>query len=63
MKKKENVYVVRNHEDIMFRGITFKNEAVTSIQMGANSIETQNGKYKYDYLVICPGISLRWDLI
>jgi sulfide:quinone oxidoreductase len=63
MRKKENTYVVRNHTDILYKGISFRNETVNKINMPANEIETNKEKYKYDYLVICPGLSLRYDMI
>ena len=34
------------------------------VDAGSNTVETDKGsQIKYDYLVICPGVQLRYDLI
>lgn len=49
---------------MFMKGINFKQEAIATIDQDRSAIETENGnRYTYDYLVVCPGITLRWDKI
>lgn len=49
---------------MLYKGVTFVNEEVTNISAGSNTVETNQGtQIKYDYLVVCPGVKLRYDLI
>ena len=37
---------------------------MVKVDAGSNTVETDTGsQIKYDYLVICPGVQLRYDLI
>ena len=45
------------------KGLNFVNEKVLKISPDQNQIETDKGTIKYDYLVVCPGVALRFDLI
>ncbi len=63
-KKKQDFYVSRPHKEVMYKGLNYKQEAVVNIDAGSRKIETKEGnQYGYDYLVVCPGLKLRYDKI
>ena len=48
----------------MMSGLTWNDETITKIDPDNNTLETKRGNtYTYDYLVVCPGIKLRYDKI
>ena len=48
----------------MMKGLTWKDEEITKIDPENNTLETSRGhRYTYDYLVVCPGVQLRFDKI
>ncbi len=49
---------------MLLKGLNLLKEQVVKVDAASNSIETDKGNLiKYDYLVICPGVKLRYDLI
>lgn len=48
----------------MMKGLTWKDEAIVTIDPENNKLHTSRGNdFTYDYLVVCPGIKLRYDKI
>lgn len=59
-----NTYVVRSTQSVVHSGVTWKQEAVAKIDSDNSAIETANGnRYTYNFLVVCPGLQLRFDQI
>lgn len=54
---------VRNQSDVMPKFVTWIKERAGSFDPNNNIVETNLGKYTYDYLVLCPGIQLDWGKI
>lgn len=48
----------------MLKGLMWKDEEITKIDPENNALVTARGnRYTYDYLVVCPGVELRYDKI
>lgn len=63
-KKKESTYVMRPMKSLIAKGVNLKQEGIKTIDSGNAALITEQGnRYTYDYLVVCPGISLRFDKI
>ncbi len=51
-------------KSLIKKGVNLKQEAIATIDAERNKLETENGNtYTYSYLVVCPGIRLRYDKI
>lgn len=63
---KEGTYLVRSQAELLARngGVQWVQQAVSTFQPSDNAITLANGDvYKYDFLVVNPGLELRFDLI
>lgn len=64
VKKKERTYIQRPMKEITSQKVTLRQEAVHTFDTDKNQIETTTGqRYQYNYLVLAPGIVMRWDQI
>lgn len=63
VKVRETTFVKRPMDSMFKNGIKLVKEEVKSIDPAHNSFETNKGTYTYDYLVVAPGLKLRYDLI
>ena len=62
----EDKYVVRDQSELLSKtpGVNWIKQAVTTFDPHSNSISLSDGsKVTYDYLVVNPGLSLRFDQI
>ena len=63
-KKKASTYIHRPMKSLIMNGVTLRQEAVQTIDSDNSQIVTKEGnRYQYNFLVVCPGVSLRWDKI
>jgi len=67
-KSKEEKYVVRSQMEMLEYGISkgmrWEKQAVASVMPSNNTLQLGDGStYTYDYLVIAPGMKLRYDKI
>ena len=64
--KYEGSHVVRSQRDLLANtpGVNWQQKAVTSFDPSNNELSLSDGsKATYDYLVVNPGLSLRFDKI
>ena len=55
---------MRDQKDLLTKGIDWRQTSVSKIDPSNNSITAGNGEtYTYDYLVLSPGVELRFDKI
>ena len=55
---------VRPQRDVMPKGVTWIQDAVTSVQPETNAVMLDSGdRLTYDQLIVCPGIQLDWDRV
>jgi sulfide:quinone oxidoreductase len=63
-KAKEGTYLKRSQTKLLKKGLNLKLEKVVKVNPESNNLETNQGnQITYEYLVICPGVRLRYDLI
>ncbi len=54
----------KNEADFIPKNTTWIKEAVTEFKPAENALVTNTGtQYKYDYLIVCPGIQLDWQKV
>src|SRR5262245_4935635 len=55
---------VRDMADCIPKGVTWLKAAATTFDPDNNQVDTDHlGTVKYQYLIVCPGLSLNWDAI
>jgi sulfide:quinone oxidoreductase len=55
---------VRPQRDVMPKGVTWIQDAVTAVQPETNAVVLVSGdRLTYDQLIVCPGIQLDWDRV
>ncbi len=55
---------VKNEQKVIPQGVGWIKDSATNINPEENEVTTQNGTvYGYEYLVVCPGITIDWDKI
>ncbi|MDW4571636.1 FAD-dependent oxidoreductase [Microbacterium sp. M3] len=55
---------VRPQRDVMPKGVTWIQDAVTAVQPETNAVVLDSGdRLTYDQLIVCPGIQLDWDRV
>lgn len=55
---------VKHEEKLIPQGVTWIKDYAENINPDANQVTTKTGKtFNYDYLVVCPGISIDWAKI
>ncbi|CAI2368701.1 unnamed protein product [Moneuplotes crassus] len=63
VKKKEFSHIKRPTDSLFHTGVNLIKEKVVSLDPENNSFTTNKGQHTYEYLVIAPGLKLRYDLI
>lgn len=54
----------RKEQQLIPEGVTWIKDYATNINPDQNQVTTENGNtYNYQYLVVCPGITIAWDKI
>ena len=55
---------IRNEADVMPKGVKWIKDAAASFQPEQNTVTCASGEvYKYDYLIVAPGIQLNWGAV
>lgn len=63
-KKKESKLIKKPQSSIISKKLTWNKSAVTELDPDNNSMTLSDGtKHTYEYLVLSPGLVLRWDRI
>lgn len=62
-RRKERSHLKRPMKSLFPAGINLKKERVLTFDPENNSLTTDKGTHTYDYLVVTPGLKLRYDLI
>lgn len=63
VKSQEHKFLKRPMDSMFKTGVTLKKEEVLTFDPANNKFDTNKGTYTYDYLVVAPGLRLRYDLI
>lgn len=60
----EASHTVRDMADCIPNGVTWLKAAATTFDPAKNQVETDHlGAVQYQYLIVCPGLTLNWDAI
>lgn len=63
VRKREYSHIKRPMDSLFNTGVNLIKEKVVSLDPENNSFTTNKGKHTYEYLVVAPGLKLRYDLI
>ncbi|MGY6528862.1 MAG: FAD-dependent oxidoreductase [Cyanobacterium sp.] len=55
---------VKHEDKLIPRGVTWIKDFAENVDAQQNQVTTRTGQvFSYDYLVVCPGVQIRWDSI
>jgi len=63
VKEMERKYIKRPMDSMFKTGVKLRKERVDTFDPDKNKITTDKDEYTYDYLIVAPGCTLRYDLI